>query len=239
MIRVLFVITRMAVGGVPQHVLTVIQKMDRSRYHITLATGLPGPEEGSLMAEACALGVEMYVLPDLKREVHLVHDVRAFYELYRIVRSGRYDIVHTHLSKAGILGRMAAWCAGVNRIVHTCHGDVFERYFGRLKSAMLLGVERLVGRATGRFVSVSRALKKQFQMYRIGRPNLFTVVHNGIDTRPFEGVRRRVGEGECAAPEYAMPTSCAGMGPTLWKEGCTLRTAQSSSFTHDFDTASS
>jgi glycosyltransferase involved in cell wall biosynthesis len=184
-VDILFVITRLAVGGAPQNVLTTIRGLDRSRYRIALATGIPAPEEGSLIEEARGLDIDLHVLPELTREIHPIRDARALLGLLRLVRRGRYQVVHTHISKAGILGRLAAWWAGVPVIVHTCHGDVFDEYFGPLKSAVLLAVERLTGRVTDRFVVVSQALRGRFRQYRVGRQKAFSWVPNGIWTAGF------------------------------------------------------
>ncbi len=185
MVDILFVITRLAVGGAPQNVLTTIRGLDRGRYRIALATGIPAPEEGSLIEEARGLDIDLHVVPELTREIHPIRDARALLGLYRLLRRGGYQVVHTHISKAGILGRLAAWWAGVPVIVHTCHGDVFDEYFGPLKSAILLAVERLTGRVTDRFVVVSRALGIRFRHYRIGRQKAFSFVPNGIWTAGF------------------------------------------------------
>ena len=179
-INLLFVITRLAVGGAPQNLLTTIRGLDRSRYRVSLVTGVPGAEEGSLIDAARELDVDLHVLPSLQREIHPLRDLVAFWRLYRLIRRGRYHIVHTHLSKAGILGRLAARCAGVPGIVHTYHGDVFEDYFGPVKSRGLLGIERLVGHFTGRFAVVSEALRRRFRSYRVGRNGAFRVVPNGV-----------------------------------------------------------
>lgn len=199
MIDILFVITRLAVGGAPQNVLATLRGLDRSRYRITVVTGPPRPEEGSLVEAAKAQGVTLHVLPYLVREIHPLYDAMAFAGLYRMMRRGRYQIVHTHLSKAGIVGRLAASCAGIPGIVHTYHGDVFERYFGSFKSEVLLGVERLVGRVTHRFAVVSEALRARYRAYRVGKSHLFRTVPNGVwpDAFPYShpggGQQCRVG----------------------------------------------
>ena len=181
-IHILFVITRLAMGGVPQNVLSTIRGLDRTRYRIMLVSGLPAPNEGSLIQEAKALGVAFHVLPTLQREIHWLQDLEAFWRLFLLIRRGHFHIVHTHISKAGVLGRLAAFCAGVPVILHTYHGDVFDLYFGPLKSRILLAVERLVGRMTNRFVVVSEALKERFMTYGMGPADTFYVIPNGIPT---------------------------------------------------------
>jgi glycosyltransferase involved in cell wall biosynthesis len=106
------------------------------------------------------------------------------------MRGEQIDIVHTHLSKAGILGRLAAWLAGVPVIVHTFHGDVLEGYFSALKSWAFTMAERLVGRVTHRFVCVSEGLQKRLVGYKLGPSDAFCVISNGIVVDDFESVDR-------------------------------------------------
>ncbi len=199
MINILFVITRLAVGGAPKSLLATIRGLDRTRYRIVLVTGQPNPDEGSLMDLAATLNVKLCVQPHLQRDIHPIREVKAFWQLYRFIRRGRYEIVHTHLSKAGILGRLAARFAGVSRIVHTYHGDVFDAYFSPIKSQLLLAAERIVGLATDRFVVVSEALQKRYLGYRVGRSNTYSVVPNGVSSEKLPdrgsgtGNRKRVG----------------------------------------------
>lgn len=199
MINILFVITRLAVGGAPKSLLATIGGLDRTRYRIVLVTGQPNMDEGSLMDLAATLNVKVCVQPHLQRDIHPIREVKAFWQLYRFIRRGRYEIVHTHLSKAGILGRLAARFAGVSRIVHTYHGDVFDAYFSPIKSQLLLAAERIVGLATDRFVVVSEALQKRYLGYRVGRSNTYSVVPNGVSSEKLPdrgsetGNRKRVG----------------------------------------------
>ncbi len=177
----MFVITRLAVGGAPQSVLTCIGGLDPKEYRIVLVSGVPDKNEGDLMADARALNVPLHLISELRRAPHPVKDLKALWNLCCLMRGERVDIVHTHLSKAGILGRFAAYLCGVPAIVHTYHGDVLEGYFSKLKSWLYTRAERVVGRVTDRFVCVSEALKQRLLAYRLGLPEDFQVIPNGID----------------------------------------------------------
>lgn len=196
-IAILFVITRLAVGGAPQSLLTAIRGLMGRGYRIVLATGYPGPEEGSMVEQARALGVEIHFVPSLQRDLHPVRDVRAFVALLTMMRRAQVDIVHTHLSKAGILGRLAAYLAGVPAIVHTYHGDVLDGYFSPIKSRTFLWAERLTGRITHRFTCVSEALKTRFQDYHLGPAEAFCAIPNGIEVDAFVHVTRTPHKGFC------------------------------------------
>src|SRR4051812_677149 len=113
------VITTLELGGAQEVAMQVVASLDRSRFQRVLIAG-PG---GLLTQEACALeGVDVRIVPSLLREIHPLKDCRAFWELVGLFRRLRPKIVHTHSSKAGILGRLAAWFAGVPCILHTIHG---------------------------------------------------------------------------------------------------------------------
>ncbi len=180
MAKILYVITRLAVGGAPHVMLTAIKGLKQAGYEIILASGYPGEGEGSLVEDAQALGVELIFLPTLQRELHPVRDLRAFFALWQLMRTRQFDLVHTHLSKAGILGRLAAYLAGVCT-VHTFHGDVLDGYFSPLKSKIFLAVERFVGRVTDRFICVSDRLKTRLLQYQLGAADRFYTVANSID----------------------------------------------------------
>jgi glycosyltransferase involved in cell wall biosynthesis len=180
MAKILYVITRLAVGGAPHTMLTAIRGLRKAGYEITLASGYPGPDEGSLVEEARSTGVDLVFIPMLQREVHLLRDLVACWQLWRLMRGRHFDLVHTHLSKAGILGRIAAFFAG-KRVLHTFHGDVLDGYFSPVKSRVFLMVERFVGRRTDRLICVSAALKERLLPYKLGSEGRFSIVTNGID----------------------------------------------------------
>ena len=189
MAKILYVITRLAVGGAPNAVLMAIGGLKEAGYEITLASGYPGMGEGSLVEEAKQLGVDLVFIPSLQREVHPVRDMRALWRLWRLMKTGSFDLVHTHLSKAGILGRLAAFVAG-KRVVHTFHGDVLEGYFSSFKSRLFLMAERLVGRVTDRFVCVSADLKSRLLPYKLGKADRFVTITNGIDLTKMQTVEK-------------------------------------------------
>ena len=101
MAKILYVITRLAVGGAPHVMLTAIKGLKQAGYEITLVSGYPGEGEGSLVDDAQALGVELIFIPTLQRELHPVRDLRAFFALWRLMRVGQFDLVHTQPDRIG------------------------------------------------------------------------------------------------------------------------------------------
>ncbi|WP_447860128.1 glycosyltransferase family 4 protein [Nitrospira calida] len=176
------VITKLELGGAQEVALFTVSHLDRARFRPALVTG----PDGLLTEEAKALpGVEVQVLPPLRREIRPVHDLLALIQLIRLFRRLRPTIVHTHSSKAGILGRWAAWFARVPVIVHTVHGyGITPRQPAWLR-AVLVGVERLTGLVTTHWVAVSRADIDQGLRWGLFPRERVSLVRPGIDPRPF------------------------------------------------------
>ena len=127
-IRVLHLITRLIVGGAQENTMYTAALLDRQRYAVDVFSGPQTGSEGSLIEEVRSKGISLTLLPDLLREVSPPHDLFALWKLTRRMQRNRYDIVHTHSGKAGILGRLAAAGAGVPLIIHTIHGPSFGAF---------------------------------------------------------------------------------------------------------------
>ena len=141
-LRVLRAITRLNVGGPSIHAIMLTRDLNPERFESLLVTGVETPTDGTMRYLADENGVRPLIVESLGREVSPLNDVRSLVEMYRVIRRNRPDIVHTHMAKAGTTARLAAWLARVPIIVHTYHGHVFHSYFGPLKTAMFLGIER-------------------------------------------------------------------------------------------------
>ena len=146
-IRVLHVITRLVIGGAQENTLLTVGRLDRERYEVTLASGPTTGPEGSLEDRLPAMSA-FERIPGLVRRPHPVQDAAALARLYALMRRDRYQIVHTHTTKAGILGRMAARLARVPVVLHTPHGHAFHDYLDRTGSAALRRLERWLARLT-------------------------------------------------------------------------------------------
>ena len=180
-VRVLHIVTRLAVRGVPRHVLDAACGLDSGRYEVEIIAGRSEPGEGDLAAEARERGLVVHTVPSLQRAVHPLADLRAYRTIAGIVAAGAYDIVHTHISKAGILGRLAARRAGAPVVLHTYHGLTDEVGGASLKAdglpprrAPRRGVERRAGGGE----SLCRAAVAG---YGGGQRGQYRVVSNGID----------------------------------------------------------
>ena len=174
------------VGGAPQNALAIAEGLRRDRYEVSIACGRGEPSEEGIADRAEAVGIPVHIIPGLQRGIDPRKDLATFWRLFLVIRKGGYQLVHTHLSKAGVLGRLAARAAGVPVIFHTYHGDVFESYFSPLKSRIFLTFERAAAAVSDRFIEVSRATLRRHVAYGISRRDRFRVISNGIDLSRFE-----------------------------------------------------
>src|SRR2546426_654585 len=130
-------------------------------------------------------GVAFLSIPELGRTLHPLNDVVALWKLWRLCRTARPHIVHTHTAKAGTLGRLAAWLAGVPVRVHTFHGHVFHGYFGRLKTLCFITLERALARITTQVVAISPRQAKDVARYLRLPAERVGVIPLGLDLDRF------------------------------------------------------
>ena len=154
-IPVLHVITRLIVGGAQENTLYTASCMDKTRYRLDVVCGPQTGSEGSLIEEARAQGIPVTIIPSLVRQVNPLQDLKALMALHRFIRKGGYTIVHTHSSKAGILGRLAARLAGAPVIVHTVHGWSFHDYMPAITRRIYILLERWMARFTDAIIVVA------------------------------------------------------------------------------------
>ena len=183
--RIARVITRLNVGGPARHAILLTAGMDRGRFTTTLIAGVPGRAEGDLAGLARFRGVEPLVVPELRRPMHPTRDLVALLKLVRIFRAERPDLVHTHLAKAGALGRVAARLTGVPLCVHTFHGHVLEGYFHPAVARIFGWIERGLARRTDRIVAISPRLREDILSMGIGQPARVEVIPLGLDLARF------------------------------------------------------
>lgn len=185
-LRILHVSTRLILGGSQENtVLSCIGAADRG-HRVALAYGpIYGPE-GSLLERVLADGrIESFEVPSLVRRIAPLKDFGAYWQLRRLIQRWRPDVVHTHSSKAGILGRAAAWAEQVPAVVHTIHGLPFHRWQNPLANAAYVLSERWAARRCHAIVSVADAMTQQALARGIGEPGQYTTIRSGMEVEPF------------------------------------------------------
>ncbi len=191
-IVVLRLIARLNLGGPAKHVTWLLREMDPAEFRQILVCGRVEPGEDDMTPLIRAAGVEPVIVPFLGRSLHPWRDAKSLLACLAILARTKPDLVHTHTSKAGFIGRAATliynlWRRATFRrpvrVVHTFHGHTFHSYFGRLQGAVFLVIERLLARvATDMIVVISeRQFEEIHQTYGVGRPGRVAVIPLGID----------------------------------------------------------
>jgi glycosyltransferase involved in cell wall biosynthesis len=181
-VKVAHIITRLELGGAQQNTLYCCAHHDRRKYEVILITGIGGYLDGEARKiKDC----KTYFLPELKHPVHPLWDLKALHRITGILWSEKVDLVHTHSSKAGILGRWAAKKAGVPHIVHTVHGWGFYPGQFFLIRWFYQALERWAARFTQVMITVSEENRQAGLAAGIGVKDQYRVIHSGINPKEY------------------------------------------------------
>lgn len=183
--KILRIVNRFNLGGITYNV-SYLSRYLPADYHTLLIGGPEEEGEQSSLYIPQGLGVQPLVIDEMRRSIHPLGDYFAYRRIKKIIREFKPDIVHTHASKAGALGRLAAAHCGVPVVVHTFHGHVFEGYFGKAKTTVLKAVERYLARKSTAIVAISALQKTELtQIHRICPPQKMVVIPLGFDLGRF------------------------------------------------------
>jgi glycosyltransferase involved in cell wall biosynthesis len=209
-ISVMHVITRLTMGGSSENTISQIEALDRVGYASTLVLG---PEsEPPIVEGARRRGCRVVEIDGLVREVSPARDVAAVLQLWRLFRRTKPAIVHTHTSKAGFVGRLAAWLAAVPVVIHQPHGHIFYGYWSRPRTAMFIALERIAANWTDTIVTLTPNEVDEHLERQIGRPGQFAVVPSGV---PIQALRAAAPPREEARARLGLPPEAfviAGIG---------------------------
>jgi glycosyltransferase involved in cell wall biosynthesis len=189
-LKVLRIISRLNIGGPAIHVQQLTTGLNPDRFESILIVGKISRHEGDMGFLFDDSGITPRVVPELQREINLFNDIVAFGKILRILFEEKPDILHSHAAKAGTV-RLAAFFYGrmlKRRIktVHTFHGNVFDGYFGKLKSKMFIGIERTLSKMTDAVIAISDSQKDDLAYkYRIADPDRIRKIELGFELAPF------------------------------------------------------
>ena len=194
-IPVVRVITRLNIGGPSIQAARLTSALDSHGFSTTLIHGRLGDGEGD-MSYLIAPGARTIHLETLRRPLSPLADLRALVGLYRELQRARPAIVHTHMAKAGLLGRVAAAAYNLSRgaaprthIIHTYHGHVLEGYFSPLMTGVFITLERLLARLSDVIIAISPAIERELRDdFRIGKAAQYRVVPLGFDLGEFAAI---------------------------------------------------
>ncbi|PWH17229.1 MAG: glycosyl transferase group 1 [Anaerolineae bacterium] len=184
-IKILHLITRLIVGGAQENTLYTARLLDPEQFDVDVICGPQTGSEGSLIEEAIRSGVKLSILPELVRELNPLKDFIAFLKLFFILRKNKYAIIHTHSSKAGILGRLAAKLAGTPCIIHTVHGWSFHDYMPRWRKRLFIILEKITAKFTHRLIVVTRKDIQKGLEHSIGKPQQYLLIRSAIPLEEF------------------------------------------------------
>ncbi len=179
--KILHIITRLIVGGAQENTILCCDAQKRAGHDVSLAFGpIYGPE-GSFRSKAERTGTTLIEISAMRRAILPVHDVRCYYALRRLIRETRPDVVHTHSSKAGIVGRAAAWAENVPAVIHTIHGLPFHERQNRFIYQGYVAAEKWAAKRCHKLVGITQAMCDAFAQHHIGQAEQFSVIPSGVD----------------------------------------------------------
>jgi glycosyltransferase involved in cell wall biosynthesis len=185
MAKVLRIINRFNLGG-PTYNVALLTKYISPEYETLLVGGAKDDSEESSDFILENLGLKPVIVEEMRREINLKNDYAAYKKIKKIIREFKPDIVHTHASKAGTLGRLAASACNVPVIVHTFHGHVFHSYFGILKTTLYKNIERFLARKSNAIIAISEKQKEELtKIHRICSADKVHVIPLGFDLSKF------------------------------------------------------
>ncbi len=183
--KVLRIINRFNLGGITYNV-AYLTKYLSSDFETLLIGGSEEEGEESSLHITENLGLQPVIVEELQRSIGFKSDYAAYKRIKQIIKEFKPDIVHTHASKAGAVGRLAAIHCKVPIIVHTFHGHVFHSYFGKIKTAFFKNIERFLAKRTNAIIAISDIQKKELtETFKICKPEQTHVINLGFDLERF------------------------------------------------------
>jgi glycosyltransferase involved in cell wall biosynthesis len=184
--KVLHIITRLDKGGSAENTFLTVTSLDKNNYDVALMSGPVENNKQDRRKEIEEYGIKYMFIPELVRNIHLINDLKALFKIFIFLRKEKVDIVHTHTSKAGLLGRLAAKAAGVPIIIHTPHGHVFFGYFGLLKTKIFILLEKLASRITDKVVALTNREKEDYIVFRIAHGDKLITICSGVELNKYK-----------------------------------------------------
>ncbi len=177
-IKVAHVITLLELGGAQGNTLFTVTRLDKNQFNVSLICGTGG----ILDAEAKKIpNITLHWVPNLIRSIRPWKDFAALIQLVKIFKQEQYQIVHTHSSKAGILGRIAARIAGVPILIHSIHGFGFNPYQKLIVRWLFIALEGWIAKFTSILIAVSQQNIEMGLHLNIGTRSQYCLIRSGVD----------------------------------------------------------
>ncbi len=184
--RVAHLITRMIVGGAQENTLyNCLDLQNDFGDEVLLITGPAIGPEGDLLGSDLASTLQVELIDSMRREINPLRDLKAYWELRRLIGEFRPDVVHTHSAKAGVLGRAAAWNLKVPAVVHTIHGAPFHQYQSAISRNVFRLAERWASARCHQLISVADSMTELLVDAGVAKSEKFRTIYSGMDVDPF------------------------------------------------------
>lgn len=221
-IKIIRIFSRLNIGGPAIHTILLTAGLNNGRFKSLLVKGTESPYEGNMLYLAREKGVHPVVIPEMGRSISLLDDFKAFWKIFRLIKTEKPDIIHTHTAKAGALGRAAAVLYNLltisklqikklqrlrksnddqkpsnshrTKLVHTYHGHIFHGYFSPLKTNLFLAIEKILGSLTDKIITVSENQRGEILSLGIGNSRKVISVCLGLELGKFLEVDRFKGQ---------------------------------------------
>lgn len=185
MYKILRIHNRLIVGG-PSHNVTLLTAYLSPEFETRLLVGKKDPAEKDATYIAQRLGLKPIEIAEMRRSILPCNDIIAYFKIKKIIREFKPDIVHTHASKSGAIGRLAANSCNVPLIVHTFHGNVFHSYFNGFLTSLIIRIERFLAKKTDAIVAISDSQRKELtDVYKIAPPEKIFTIALGFNLEKF------------------------------------------------------
>ena len=189
--KVVHIITRLILGGAQENTLITCKLLAQRGHDVTLITGPAIGPEGELFNQTKGQDYKVITVNKLIRAICPLNDTLSYFQIKKLLRQLQPDIVHTHSTKAGILGRFAGyslkgkWAENLPAVVHTIHGLAFHRYQSQWLNKFYIAIEKSAAKRTDFFISVANAMTAQATAVGIGRPEQFITAYSAIEEDGF------------------------------------------------------
>jgi len=193
-IRVAHIISRMVTGGAEEDLLFTIQGLDKNRYNIDLIVGEECNKDIFNIGQES--GFDVIQINGLKGKLNFFYDPIILIKLVILLKRNHYDIVNTHTTKTGILGRLAARIAGVPIIICRLQGTAIQTFSSEILNWALMFFEKSTGRFTDAYISVSEILSKNYKEKGIGIKTKYYTVYSGMNLDKFSNIRENIKQEE-------------------------------------------
>lgn len=186
-IRVLRIMHRINVGGPTHHAGFLTKFMNNKIFESFLISGQINNEEASGEYILNEMNVNVHYLKNMRREINLFNDVKAYLEVRKIIKKYKPHIVHTHAAKSGAIGRLAAYHEKVPVIIHTFHGHVFHSYFGFFKTKFYKLIEIYLAKRSNKIIAISKRQKHELStIHKICEKKHIEVINLGFNLNKFK-----------------------------------------------------